>query len=328
MCGNRLKGVQPPYSANKINGGIKCPVKVFAKVLSSPKNILNLIGNTPIVKLKFGSISVFAKMEFLNPSGSIKDRIAKEIIEAAEKSIRIKNGIIEPTSGNTGISLAFISALKGYRFIAVMPEFVSKERKAIIEHYGGKVIITPEKLGMTGAVEKAKTLARKNNLFMPNQFENKYNIIAHEKTGLEIKKQIKADVFVAGVGTGGTLIGIARVLKPNGTKIVAVEPKTSPLISKGKPGKHKIEGIGEDFIPEIIKKNVSLIDEVVTVSDWQAIKMAKKLGEMGFFVGISSGANVFAAIKIAKKLRNKNIVTILPDSADRYYSTKLFGKGK
>ncbi|MEM5793099.1 MAG: cysteine synthase A [Candidatus Aenigmatarchaeota archaeon] len=288
----------------------------------------NLIGNTPIVKIRYKKTQVFAKMENLNPSGSIKDRIAKYILDHAESSGKLKRGmtIVEPTSGNTGISFSFLSSIRGYKFIAVMPEFASKERIRIIKQYGGKVILTPEKMGMAGAVNKAKEIAKKMKAFLPNQFENEYNIIAHqETTGREILRQVsKIDYFVAGVGTGGTLIGVAKVLKDSGAKIIAVEPKESPLLSKGFSGLHKIEGIGEDFVPKIVQENSHLIDRVISVSSNNAIKMTKKLNRNGLFVGISSGANVFASFKIAKKSRNKRVVTILPDSADRYYSTEVF----
>jgi len=291
---------------------------------------LELIGNTPLVKVKLDSELIFVKMENLNPSGSIKDRVAKYMIERAEESGLLKLGmtIIEPTSGNTGIALAFVSSVKGYKFIAVMPEFASKERLKIMKHYGAKVILTSKEDNMKGAVKKARELTQKLNAFMPNQFENGSNILAHkETTGKEILEQMKrVDVFVAGVGTGGTLIGIAKALKEKNetVKIVAVEPAGSPLLSKGKVGFHKIQGIGEDFIPKILEYNLDLIDVIVTVTDNQAIETSKRLGKKGFFVGISSGANVYASLKIAKKLKNKRVVTVLPDSADRYYSTELF----
>ncbi len=295
-------------------------------VTNSP---LELIGNTHLVKIKMNSNVIFAKMENLNPSGSIKDRIVKYMIEKAEKSGRLEPGmtIIEPTSGNTGIAFSFVSSIKGYNFIAVMPEFVSKERIKIIKQYGAKVILTPKEKNIKGAVEKAKELTRKLNAFMPNQFENENNILAHkETTGKEILEQMgNVDVFVTGIGTGGTLICIAKSLKEKNkdVKIVAVEPASSPLLSKGKFGFHKIEGIGEDFVPKILEENLDLIDEIITVTDKQAIETSKKLAKQGLFVGISSGANVFASLKISKRLKNKRIVTILPDSADRYYSTNF-----
>lgn len=276
------------------------------------------------------SETIYAKMENLNPSGSIKDRIAKYMIEDAEKRGILKPGmtIVEPTSGNTGIALSFVSSIKGYEFIAVIPEFASKERIEIMKHYGAKVVLTRKEIGVKGAVEKAKKLAERLNGFMPNQFENENNVLAHkETTGKEILEQVKnVDVFVAGVGTGGTLIGVAKALKeknPN-VKIIGVEPASSPLLSKGKVGHHKIEGIGEDFIPKIVENNLELIDQIIVVTDKEAIQTSRRLAREGLFVGISSGANVSASLKIAKKLKNKKVVTVLPDSADRYYSTELF----
>ncbi len=297
---------------------------IFAK-----NKLLKLIGNTPITQIKVGSQTIFAKMENLNPSGSIKDRIAKQIIEDAEERGLLKSGmiIVEPTSGNTGIAFSFASSIKGYNFIAVMPEFASKERVKIMKQYGAEVILTPKEKGMKGAVDRAIQLTKKLKAFMPNQFENENNIIAQENTGKEILEQLEVvDVFVAGIGTGGTLIGVARALKEKNknTKIIGIEPANSPLLSKGKIASHKIEGIGEDFIPKIVEDNLHLIDEVMIVTDKQAIETARKLAKQGLFVGISSGANVFASLKIAKKLKNKKIVTVLPDSADRYYSTELF----
>ena len=297
------------------------------------QNISELVGNTPLVRIgkMKNNVEVFVKLEYLNPSGSIKDRISKYMIKRAEKSGSLKQGmtIVEPTSGNTGIAFSFISSVKGYNFIAVMPEFASKERTRIIKHYGAKVILTPKEDNMKGAVEKAGQLTKELGAFIPNQFENEDNILAHkETTGKEILEQVgDVDIFVAGVGTGGTLIGVAKALKEKNknVKIIAVEPANSPLLSKGKSDFHKIEGIGEDFIPKIIKDNLDIIDDVVTVTDEQAIKTSKRLAKRGFFVGISSGANVFASLKIAKRLKNKRVVTILPDSADRYYSTELFG---
>jgi len=289
-----------------------------------------LIGNTPMTEIKMDSETIYAKMENLNPSGSIKDRIAKYMIEDAEKRGILKPGmtIVEPTSGNTGIALSFVSSIKGYEFIAVIPEFASKERIEIMKHYGAKVVLTRKEIGVKGAVEKAKKLAERLNGFMPNQFENENNVLAHkETTGKEILEQVKnVDVFVAGVGTGGTLIGVAKALKeknPN-VKIIGVEPASSPLLSKGKVGHHKIEGIGEDFIPKIVENNLELIDQIIVVTDKEAIQTSRRLAREGLFVGISSGANVSASLKIAKKLKNKKVVTVLPDSADRYYSTELF----
>ncbi|PIY35431.1 MAG: cysteine synthase A, partial [Candidatus Aenigmarchaeota archaeon CG_4_10_14_3_um_filter_37_21] len=266
-------------------------MNIFAK-----KNLLELIGNTPMTEIKMDSETIYAKMENLNPSGSIKDRIAKYMIEDAEKRGILKPGmtIVEPTSGNTGIALSFVSSIKGYEFIAVIPEFASKERIEIMKHYGAKVVLTRKEIGVKGAVEKAKKLAERLNGFMPNQFENENNVLAHkETTGKEILEQVKnVDVFVAGVGTGGTLIGVAKALKeknPN-VKIIGVEPASSPLLSKGKVGHHKIEGIGEDFIPKIVENNLELIDQIIVVTDKEAIQTSRRLAREGLFVGISSGA--------------------------------------
>jgi len=262
-------------------------------------SILDAIGNTPIIKLEKISpenVEIWAKAEFLNPSGSIKDRIARYMIETAEKRGLLKKGmtIVEPTSGNTGIALAFISAIKGYNFIAVMPSFVSKERIKIMKHYGAKIILTPASKGMKGAVEAARKIARKLEAYMPNQFENVDNVIAHEKTtGTEILEQMDRDLdaFVTGVGTGGTLIGVAKVLRKylQNVKIVAVEPKGMSVLSRKnlKRSKHKIEGIGEGFVPKIIKPWLYLIDKVIEVNDEDAIRMAKTLAKKeGLFVGI------------------------------------------
>ena len=227
-----------------------------------------------------------------------------------------------------GISFSFMSAIRGYKFVAVIPEFSSRERMKIIRQYGGKVLLTPKEKGMAGSVEVARKISKKLKAFMPNQFENEWNILAHqETTGKEILSQLKkVDYFVAGVGTGGTLIGVAKVLRKLGTKIIAVEPRESQLLTKGISGFHEIEGIGEDFVPKILEENRNLIDKVVSVSSHEAIRMARRLNKSGLFVGISSGANVLASFKISKKLKNKVVLTVLPDRADRYYSTKLFGR--
>lgn len=302
-----------------------------------PKNnILDLIGNTPIIELKEFSpnknVKIFAKLEYLNPSGSIKDRIAKYMIEKAEKNGKLKKGmtIVEATSGNTGIAFSMVASIKGYKMFAVMPEFSSKERIKIMKHYGANVILTPAEKNVKGTVEAAKKLTKKLNAFMLNQFENPDNMEAHyETTGKEILNQIKEkiDVFVAGVGTGGTLLGVAKRLKEKNkeTRIIALEPESSPILTKGEIGPHKIEGIGEGFIPKLIENNIKLIDKIMTVKDENAINTAKQLTKKhGLFVGISSGANVYAATQIAKKMEKGIIITVLPDGADRYYSTELF----
>jgi cysteine synthase A len=302
------------------------------------ENVLDAIGQTPIIRLnnvtKGLSAVVIAKLEFMNPSGSVKDRIALSMIEDAERKELLNENsvIIEPTSGNTGIALATVCAVKGYRCIIVMPEHMSEERQKLLKALGAKVVLTPEKEDVVGAVKEAEKLAKRiKNAFIPHQFRNPVNIQTHyEKTACEILEQTngKIDAFVAGVGTGGTLMGVGRALKERNKdiKIVAVEPWESAVLSSEKPGKHKIQGIGDGFIPELVDLN--LIDEVIKVKSSEAIAMAKRLAkEEGILVGISSGANVHAAIEVAKKTgKNKVIVTILPDRAERYFSSELFEK--
>lgn len=285
--------------------------------------ILNLIGNTPLIKIRE---NIFAKLESVNPSGSIKDRMALHMLEIAEKNNEIKPGyeIIEATSGNTGISIAMIAALKGYKFTAIMAETMSAERRQIMRAYDASFILTPT---MEDAVKKLEEFTTKENVWLPRQFENKTNVDCHrETTGKEILQQLdKIGAFVAGVGTGGTLMGVAEALRkkfPN-IKIVAVEPAESAILSGGKAGLHKIQGIGPGFIPKIV--DISKIDEVVKIKSDDAIEMTRKLArENGLFVGISSGANILASLEIAKKMPNENTVTVLPDSADRYLSMELF----
>lgn len=295
-----------------------------------PINILKWVGNTPIVRIrrinKYKGVEVCAKAEFLNPSGSIKDRIVKYMIESAERKGILTPGatIVEPTSGNTGIAFAMICAIKGYRFVAVLPEFASKERIRILEHYGAKVVLTPKKLGVYGTVEKAKKMSERGMVLL-NQFENVDNVNAHHETGYEILKEVKhVDAFVAGVGTGGTLMGVAEVFRKeaSGAQIVAVEPWNSAVLSGETPGRHHIEGIGEGFIPKLVKDRMDLIDKIIKVKDSDAIRMAARLSkEEGLFVGISSGANVVASFKVAKEFKKGTVVTVLPDSADRYMDT-------
>lgn len=303
------------------------------------KSALEIIGNTPIVELcnieeKYNlSAKLLAKLEFFNPAGSAKDRIAKEMVEAAERSGILKPGatLIEPTSGNTGIGLAAIAAVKGYRAIFVMPETMSPERINILRAYGAEIVLTEGAKGMVGAIEKAKSLAEEiPGSFIPAQFDNPANAQAHEKTtGPEIWNDTegKADIFVAGVGTGGTITGAGKYLKKQNAKIhiVAVEPAGSPLLSKGVSGPHKIQGIGANFIPAILDTNI--YDEVIAVEDDEAINWAKELGKTeGILVGISGGAALKAAIELAERKENKgkNIVIFFTDGGDRYYSTELF----
>ena len=305
------------------------------------KAISDLIGNTPLVELthieeKEGlGASVVAKVEFFNPAGSVKDRIAKKMIEDAEKKGLIKPGatLIEPTSGNTGIGIASVAAAKGYKAIMTMPETMSVERRNLLKAYGAKVVLTDGKAGMKGAIAKAKELAATiPNSFIPSQFENPSNPQAHyESTGPEIWKDTegKVDIFVAGVGTGGTVSGTGKYMKdqnPN-VKVVAVEPATSPVLSEGHAGPHGIQGIGAGFVPNIL--DTSVYDEVFTVTNEQAYETGRLIAHNeGMLVGISSGAATYAAIQIAKRPENKGktIVVLLPDTGERYLSTPMFSE--
>ena len=304
------------------------------------KSAADLIGNTPLVEVghieeKFGlKARVLVKLEYFNATGSVKDRVAKAMIEDAEKKGILKPGatIIEPTSGNTGIGLAAIATAKGYRTIIVLPETMSVERRNIIKAYGAEIVLTPGYKGMTGAIAKAEEL--KNEIkgsMIAGQFVNPANPEAHRRTtGPEIWNDTdgEVDAFVAGVGTGGTITGVGEYLKSKNDKIeiIAVEPATSPVLSQGKPGPHKIQGIGAGFVPEIL--NTKIYDSVVPVENDDAFEYAKLISHTeGILVGISAGAVLYAAIEWAKKPENegKTIVALLPDSGDRYYSTSLFG---
>ena len=297
-------------------------------------NLLDLIGNTPVVKIDFKDeniADVYVKLEKFNLSGSVKDRAALGMIEAAEKEGLLKEGsvIIEPTSGNTGIALALIGRLKGYKVIIVMPDTMSIERRSTLKAYGAELILTDGTKGMGEAIAVAEKLAAENpNYFLPQQFNNKANPKKHyETTGKEILDDFKVvDAFVAGVGTGGTIVGVARRLKERSkdTLIVGVEPSTSAVLSGGKPGKHSIQGIGTGFIPE--NYDASVIDEIVKISSEEAVEYAKKAShDFGLFVGISSGANIAAAYQIAKKLgKGKIVVTIAPDGGEKYLSVGAF----
>lgn len=305
------------------------------------KAISDLIGNTPLVELthieeKEGLDSrVVAKVEFFNPAGSVKDRIAKKMIEDAEKAGKIKPGatLIEPTSGNTGIGIASVAAAKGYKAIMTMPETMSVERRNLLKAYGAKVVLTDGKTGMKGAIAKAKELAATiPNSFIPSQFENPSNPQAHyESTGPEIWKDTegKVDIFVAGVGTGGTVSGTGKYLKdqnPN-VKVIAVEPATSPVLSQGYAGPHGIQGIGAGFVPNTL--DTSVYDEVFTVTNEQAYETGRLIAHNeGMLVGVSSGAATYAAIQIAKRPENKGktIVVLLPDTGERYLSTPMFAE--
>lgn len=290
-------------------------------------NILNLIGNTPLLQLK--GERVFAKAEFLNPGGSIKDRVALAMLEGAERDGKLHAGsiIVEPTSGNTGIGLALVGRLKGYRVRIVMPENMSEERKKLIVALGAELILTPGEESIGGAVRKANELAAADeNVYIPNQFANPDNPRTHyEETAHEIWRQMEGDVaaFVAGVGSGGTLQGVGKFLrehKPD-VRIVAVEPKDISALLGHEPGLHQIQGIGDGFVPDVL--DVSMVDDVIEVTDEDAILTTRRLGaDFGLLVGISSGANVWAARQLAKRLEG-NIATVLPDRAERYFSTSL-----
>ncbi len=301
-------------------------------------NMTEVVGDTPLVKL--GRIAhgmraeVVAKVESFNPLSSIKDRIGVAMIDAAEREGRLKAGatVVEPTSGNTGIALAFVCAARGYKLILTMPDSMSLERRKLLKALGAELVLTPGAQGMSGAVAEAERLAKATpNSFMPNQFANPANPQAHRKTTAEeIWRDTdgRVDILVAGVGTGGTITGVAEVIKKRkpSFRAVAVEPAASPMLSQGKAGRHGIQGIGAGFVPKVL--NNKIIDEIVTVTDEDAMATARRLAvEEGILAGISSGAAVWAALEVAKRAesRNKLIVVILPDSGERYLSTRLFG---
>lgn len=300
-------------------------------------DITKLVGNTPLVRLnkiaKGLKATVVAKLEFFNPASSVKDRIGVSMIEDAEKKGLIKSNtvIVEPTSGNTGIALAFVCAARGYKLILTMPETMSIERRALLKALGAQIVLTPGKDGMKGAIQKAQELVDKNkDYFMPQQFKNAANPQIHRKTTAEEIWQDtdgKVDVLVAGVGTGGTITGIGQVIKKRkpSFKVIAVEPFDSPVLSGGAAASHKIQGIGAGFIPDVL--DIKIIDEIIKVKNEDAIKTAKRLmEEEGILAGISSGAAVYAALEISKKseYKDKLIVVILPDTGERYLSTELF----
>jgi len=299
------------------------------------ESVLDLIGNTPMVKINKlvpeDSAEVYAKVEFFNPCRSIKDRICKYMVEDAEKRGKIQPGdtLVEPTSGNTGIGLAFVCAVKGYRLVLTMPETMSIERRNMLRALGAEVILTQGEDDMPGAVAKAQKLADTKGYFQPQQFKNPSNPETHrETTAREIINQIRdIHAFVAGVGTGGTITGVGEVLKKEigeHVKIVAVEPQKSAVLSGHKPGLHDIQGIGAGFVPEVL--NMEVVDEIITVSDEDAYEMTRMIiRNEGILCGISSGANLYAALKVARDLgKGKRVVTVFPDTAERYISTKLF----
>ena len=293
--------------------------------------VLDAIGSTPIIKLgRMTKHHVYAKAEFLNPGGSIKDRVAKQMIECAEKAGRLKPGmtIVEPTSGNTGIGIALVGVQKGYRVLIVMPEDMSEERKKIIKALGAELVLTAAEDSIPGSVEKVEELASDPNVFVPQQFENPDNPACHyEQTAPEIWRQTGGiiDAFVAGVGSGGTLAGVGKFLKEKRPEmhLAAVEPKNASALLGHEPGLHQIQGIGDGFIPAVL--DVALIDEVVTVSDEDAIETTRQLArEEGLLVGTSSGANIWASLRVADELgQGSTVVTVLPDRAERYFSTSL-----
>ena len=303
------------------------------------KGAIELVGNTPLVevtnieKKERLKARLLVKLEYFNPAGSVKDRVGKAMIEDAERTGRLKPGsvIIEPTSGNTGIGLAAVSAVKGYRMILTMPDTMSVERRNILKAYGAEIVLTPGEKGMSGAIEKAEELAREiPDSFIPGQFDNPVNPRAHmESTGPEIWHDTdgQVDIFVASVGTGGTLTGTGTYLKEKNPriKVIAVEPSTSPVLSGGSAGPHKIQGIGAGFIPKVLDTHI--YDEIITVDNEAPFATAKMLARTeGLLTGISSGAALYAAIEVARRPENegKTIVVLLPDSGDRYYSTPLF----
>ncbi len=305
---------------------------LMARIANS---IHELIGETPIVKLNRivddNSADVYLKLEYFNPGSSVKDRIGLAMIEAAEKSGVLKAGdtIIEPTSGNTGIGLAMVAAAKGLKAILVMPDTMSLERRNLLRAYGAELVLTPGSEGMNGAIRKAEELAKEHGYFVPQQFKNEANPEIHRQTtGKEIVAQMgdQLDAFVSGIGTGGTITGAGSVLKENypSIKIYAVEPTDSPVLSGGKPGPHKIQGIGAGFVPDVL--NTNIYDEVITIKNEEAFEAARKAGrEEGILGGISSGAAIAAALKVAKELgKGKKVLAIIPDNGERYLSTPLY----
>lgn len=304
-------------------------------MLKAVNSVTELIGSTPVVKLNHmvdeDSAEVYVKLEYFNPASSVKDRIALAMIEAAEKAGKLQKGdtIIEPTSGNTGIGLAMVSAAKGYKTVLVMPETMSMERRNLLRAFGAELVLTPGPLGMKGAVDKATELAEENGYFMPQQFDNPSNPEVHRlTTGPEIVEQMgdQLDAFISGIGTGGTITGAGSVLKEkySDIKIYAVEPKDSPILAGGKPGPHKIQGIGANFVPTVL--DTKIYDEIIHVTTEEAFDAARNAAaKEGILSGISSGAAIHAALKVAKELgKGKKVLAIVPDTGERYFSTPLY----
>lgn len=298
-------------------------------------SVADLIGKTPIVKLNRitdeDSADIYVKLEYMNPGSSVKDRIALAMIEAAEQEGGLKEGdtIIEPTSGNTGIGLAMVAAAKGYRSILVMPDTMSEERRNLLKAYGAELVLTPGSEGMKGAIQKAEELQKEHGYFMPQQFNNDANPRVHEKTtGPEIVEQMgeQLDAFIAGIGTGGTITGAGKVLKDayKGIQIYAVEPDSSPVLSGGSPGPHKIQGIGAGFVPKVL--NTDVYDHIIQVTNDQAYETAREVAKTeGVLGGVSTGAAIFAAKEVAKKLgKGKKVLAIVPSNGERYLSTPLY----
>ena len=297
-------------------------------------SIADLVGKTPLVKLNrltdANDADVYLKLEYFNPGSSVKDRIALAMIEAAEKSGELKEGstIIEPTSGNTGIGLAMIAAAKGYKAVLVMPDTMSTERRNLLRAYGAELVLTPGAEGMKGAISKADELAKENSWYVPQQFNNEANPEIHRlTTGPEIADALdRVDAFISGIGTGGTITGVGSVLKERfpGVQIIAVEPTDSPVLSGGKPGPHKIQGIGAGFVPKVL--DTEIYNEIIQVSNDEAYETARRTArEEGILGGVSSGAAIFAALQVAKKLgKGKKVVAILPSNGERYLSTPLY----
>ena len=293
------------------------------------ENILQTIGRTPLVRLSRINPHVFVKMESENPGGSVKDRIALAMVEAAEREGRLRNGdtLVEPTSGNTGIGLAMVAAVRGYRLILTMPESMTVERRKLLKAFGAEIILSPAEKGMTGAIERAEALAREKGYFQPMQFANPANPEVHRQTtAQEILNDLdRVDILVSGVGTGGTITGVGEVLKKKfaSVRVVAVEPEDSPVLSGGKPGRHRIQGIGAGFVPKVL--NTGIYDEIIRVRAEDAIATARLLARReGILGGISAGANVHAALLESDRHPGKNVVTVICDTGERYLSTDLF----